>query len=104
MRSFQDDRAGDRGCAFCRVGFDGKADDAKLYGLRLQAILRAHPAWKLQVVAHAPANDRAQIVVKYLAGKGVAADHLQAVGRNDANSVDVELNIVSRASPLGLGE
>ncbi len=71
-------------------------------------ILAAHPVWKLEVVAHAPgkamAEARAQVVVKYLAGKGVAADHLQAVGRDDANSVDVELNIGSSASPLGLGE
>ena len=50
--------------------------------------------------AKAAAEDRARIVVKDL-GKGVAAEHLQAVGRDDANPVDVGLNIVSLVSGLG---
>jgi len=51
--------------------------------------------------AKAAAEDRARIVVKDLAGKGVAAEHLQAVGRDDANPVDVGLNLVSLVSGLG---
>jgi hypothetical protein len=62
-------------------------------------IINAHPAWQVQVVAHAPtragAEARARSVVKYLAGRGVAANHLQAVGRDDAKSAEVELHIVS---------